>query len=91
MRRVPRPVWQLGAAVFLAPTALLPIAAWQLHLVRLLPHRAAGPALVVGAVAALAWLSAGAACLVFARRAHPNLRAAPRRHPLGSAPRAQFR
>jgi hypothetical protein len=91
MQRVPRPVWRLGAAVFLAPAALLPIAAWQLHLVRLLPHRVAGPALVVGAVAALSWLGAGAACLALARRAHPNTRTAPRRIPLGPVPRAHFR
>ena len=91
MQRVPRPVWQLGAAVFLVPAALLPIAVWQLHPVRLLPHWAAGPALVVGAVAALAWLGAGAVCLALARRAHPNIRVAPRRSPLGSVPRAHFR
>jgi hypothetical protein len=91
LRRVPPPVWRLGAAVFLAPAALLPIAAWQLHLVRLLPRWAAGPALAVGAVAALAWLGAGAVCLALARRAHPTARAAPRRTPPRPAPRAHFR
>jgi hypothetical protein len=89
--RVPRPLWRFGAAVFLACAALLPTAAWQLHLVRLLPHWAARPALVVGAVAALSWLGVGAVCLTFARRAHLHALPAPRRIPLGSVPRAHLR
>lgn len=91
MERVPRPVWQLGASVFLAPAILLPIMVWQLHLGRFLPHWVAGPALVVCAVAALSWLGAGAVCLAFARRAHLHSRPVPRRIPLGSVPRAHFR
>ena len=91
IERVPRPVWQLAAGVFFAPAALLPIAAWQLHLVRLLPHWAAGPALVVGAVAAISWLAAGTFCLTRSRRPHPRVNPRRGQIALGSLPHTQLR
>lgn len=91
MERVPSPVWRLGAAVFFTPAALLPVVAWRLHLVRLLPYWAAGPGMVVGALAALSWLGAGALCLALARRGRPHPGPASRRAPFGTVPHAHRR
>ena len=91
IERVPRPVWQLAAVVFLPAGALLPMLAWRLHLIRIVPAPLAGPAIAIAAAAALSWLAAGTFCLARSRRPHPRVSTQRGQIALGSLPYAQLR